>query len=62
MLDFLIMHKNDNIDIKKAQDLVVKGIDKAHLLAWANMHGKKMYIMQWSSLKHQSLPVKWKKI
>lgn len=41
MLDFLIMHKNDNIDIKKAQDLVVKGIDKAHLLAWANMHGKK---------------------
>ena len=41
MLDFLIMHKNDNIDIKKAQDLVVKGIDKAHLLAWANMHDKK---------------------
>ena len=24
MLDFLIMHKNDNIDIKKAQDWVVK--------------------------------------
>ena len=41
MLDFLLMHKNDNIDVKKAQDLVIKGIDKAHILAWANMHDKK---------------------
>ena len=40
MLDFLIKHKGQNIDIKQAKDMLVKGVSQDHLLAWANMHNK----------------------